>query len=201
MSKGRLEKEAVKGGTRSALVRAAAELLESRGMSGVTLRAVGGRAGVSRQAPYKHFRDKEGLLSVVAARYFDRLGGEMANAAEVAGADPLARLEAMGVCYARFALESPSRYRLMFGPELQNSTSEDLRSAAHAVHEKFVGAVAECQEVGELPAGDPIELAALLYAASHGAVDLTLSGHVEVSKSLGDPAELSRLLLARLRLS
>lgn len=201
MSKENLEEEAVKGGTRSALVRAAAELLESEGMSGVTLRAVGGRAGVSRQAPYKHFADKEELLSVVAAGYFDLLGEEMANAAKAAGDDPLACLEAIGVCYARFALKSPSRYGLMFGPELQNSTSEEFQSAAHAVHERFVGVVAECQEAGQLPAGDTVELAALLYATSHGAVDLTLSGHAETSKGLGDPAKLSRLLLARLRIS
>ncbi|HEX7170798.1 MAG TPA: helix-turn-helix domain-containing protein, partial [Rubrobacter sp.] len=52
--------------TRSALLGAAAGLLEGRGIEAVTLRAVGERAGVSRQAPYKHFADKEALLSVLA---------------------------------------------------------------------------------------------------------------------------------------
>lgn len=198
---GAYEAKRRKGGTRAALLRATAGLLESGGIGAVTLRAVGEAAGVSRQAPYKHFADKTELLSVVAARYFDSLGEEMAKAAEAADDDPLERVEAMAACYARFALASPSRYRLMFGPELRNSTSEELRSAAHAVHERFVGAVAECQDVGRLPGEDPVELSALLYATSHGAVDLTLSGHVEPSKGLGDPAAIARSLIARLEVS
>ncbi len=55
--------------------------------------------------------------------------------------------------------------------------------------------------VGELPGGDPVELAALMYATSHGAVDLALSGHTEESKGLGDPLALVRLLLDSLRTS
>lgn len=43
-----------------------------------------------------------------------------------------------------------------------------------------------------------MELAAILYATVHGAVELTLAGHVE-EKGLGDPDNLVRALLARLR--
>lgn len=201
MFEGEPTKDKARGGTRAALLRAATELLESQGIEAVTLRAVGRRAGVSRQAPYKHFANKQDLLSVVAAGSFGLLGEEMKDAAAAAGDDPLARLEAMGVCYASFALETPPRYRLMFGPELQDSASEDLGSAAGAVHDLFVKAVAECQDTGLLPAGDPVALSALLYATSHGAVDLTLSGHVEDSKGLGNPAAITRALITRLRIS
>jgi AcrR family transcriptional regulator len=201
MSKVEHKEERVRGGTRAALLRGAARLLEDRGMSAVTMRAVGEEAGVSRQAPYKHFADKKELLSVVAAGYLDLLGEQMENAAEAAGDDPLARLEAMSDCYARFALENPARYGLVFGSELRGSTSEELSSAAHAVHERFVGAVAECQEAGRLLAGDPVELSALLHAASHGAIDLVLSGHGEASKGLEDPVAITRSLIARLEVS
>jgi AcrR family transcriptional regulator len=187
-------------GTRAALLRAAAGLLEDRGMAAVTLRAVGERAGVSRQAPYKHFADKEELLSVVAAGYFDRVGVEMAEAADKAG-DAFGRLEAMAEAYVGFALESPHRCRLMFGPEVKGSPYPVVHEAAGAVHGRFVGVVAECQEAGDLPEEDPIRLAALMYATAHGAVDLALSGQTEEAKGLGDPLALVRLLLARLRIS
>jgi len=52
---------------------------------------------------------------------------------------------------------------------------------------------------GELPGGDPVELAAVLFATTHGAVELTLAGHVEEGKGLGDPAKLVHALLAQLR--
>ena len=63
---------------------------------------------------------------------------------------------------------------------------------------RLVGVVAECQEAGELPGGDVLGLAALLYATVHGAVDLALAGHAEEEKGLGDPLTLVRLLLVRL---
>lgn len=185
--------------TRSALLGAAAALLEGGGIEAVTLRAVGKRAGVSRQAPYKHFADKEALLSVLAAGYFERFGREMFEAAEGAGDDPLLRLEAMGAAYVRFALDNPHRYRLMFGEKTQRSPHPEVHEAAHALYEGFVGAIVECQEAGELPAGDPVELAALMYATSHGAVDLALAGQAEESKGLADPMSQLRLLLAHLR--
>ena len=59
--------------------------------------------------------------------------------------------------------------------------------------------MAACQEAGELPGGDPVELAAVLFATTHGAVELTLAGHVEEAKGLGDPAKLVHALLTQLR--
>lgn len=168
-------------------------------MQAVTLRAVGQAAGVSRQAPYRHFVDKEDLLSAVAVGYFERFYDGMVAAAEGAGEDPMARLEAMSEAYVRFGLENPNRYRLMLGPEIKDSPHPEVHVAARAVHEGFVEAVAECQKAGQLPAGDTVELAALMGATSHGAVDQTLAGHIEAKKGQGDPLALIRLLLSHLR--
>jgi AcrR family transcriptional regulator len=184
-------------GTRSTLLEVASGLLEQGGIGAVTLRAVGERAGVSRQAPYNHFADKATLLSVLAAGYLGRLGEAMGEAAEGAGEDTFEALGAMMQAYVRFALESPSRYRLI-GQEM-SGPHRGVHEAARAVHARFVRTVAACQEAGELPGGDPVELAAILFATTHGAVELTLSGHAEEEKRLGNPAELVRGLLARLR--
>jgi AcrR family transcriptional regulator len=160
---------------------------------------VGERAGVSRGAPYKHFADKEALLSVLAAGYFGRLGMEMWRAAEEAEGNPFSRLRAVGEVYVRFALANPHRYRLMFGEKMQGSPHPEVHEAAHALYEGFVGAVAECQEAGELPAGDPAGLAALIYATVHGAVDLALAGQEGEHKGLEDPLSQLYLLLFYLR--
>ena len=186
-----------RGDTRSDLLEAAAGLLEERGIEAVTLRAVGQRAGVSRQAPYKHFVDKGELLSVLAARYFERLAEGMISAAEGAGESPFARLEAMLEAYVQVALGSPARYRLMFGPEVRGLPYPKVHEAARGLYGRLVGVVAECQEAGKLPGGDPVELAALVYATVHGAVDLALAGHAE-EKGLADPLALVRSLIAHL---
>lgn len=76
----------------------------------MTLRAVGKRAGISRQAPYGHFADKEALLSALAVGYFGRLGARVAAAAEGAGDDPAARLGAIAEAYASCFRYSSRRY-------------------------------------------------------------------------------------------
>ena len=63
--------------TRRALLDSAAELLDGGGPGAVTLREVGARAGVSRGAPYRHFADKESLLTAVAAEGWQRVGDHM----------------------------------------------------------------------------------------------------------------------------
>ncbi len=183
------------GGTRAALLAAAAALLEAGGMDAVTLRAVGEHAGVSRQAPYKHFADKTELLSVLAAGYFRTLGAEVRTAA-AAETDPVRRLDAMCGAYVRYALDAPRRYRLMFGPETRGTLHPQVQEQAYALGLQFVLAVAACQEAGRFTGGDPMPLASLLYATCHGSVDLLLAGHAKDAS--GDPARVLSLLLAEL---
>jgi AcrR family transcriptional regulator len=65
-------------GTRDALVEAAARLLDAGGVEAVTLREVGRRAGVSHNAPYKHFASTQALLAAIAARELVRQGETLA---------------------------------------------------------------------------------------------------------------------------
>jgi hypothetical protein len=52
--------------------------------------------------------------------------------------------------------------------EMSGGRHREVHEAARAVHARFVGAVAACQQAGELPAGDPVELAAILYGPFTG---------------------------------
>lgn len=188
-----------RGDTRALLLAAADALLQEGGLAAVTLRAVGERAGVSRQAPYRHFTDKVDLLSELAADYFRRLRADV-DAASGDGFDaPLDRLERMTSAYVQFSLASPHRYRLMFGPEVRASLHAEVHAEARALGERFVNAVAAGQAAGVLVGDEPLELARLLYATSHGAVDLALAGHIKEGEPENDPASLIRLLLGRLR--
>jgi AcrR family transcriptional regulator len=70
------------GDLRPSLVRAATEVLEQQGISGLSLRGAARRAGVSHAAPYRHFPDREALLAVVAAQGYARLGEVLREAAQ-----------------------------------------------------------------------------------------------------------------------
>src|SRR5271170_6310825 len=58
---------------KQSLLDAAVDLLAEVGSQGFTLREVARRAGVSHNAPYRHFKDKDDLVAAVAAEGFDRL--------------------------------------------------------------------------------------------------------------------------------
>jgi AcrR family transcriptional regulator len=129
------------GDLRRALVDAALALVTEEQNWGFSLREVARRAGVSHNAPYKHFADKRDLLAAVAAAGFEAVRARLATAvAETRSAD--AALAAIGVAYVRFGLANPAHYRLMFGPTL--TTGEGGLPAAAA--EAAAGAKAVLQE-------------------------------------------------------
>jgi AcrR family transcriptional regulator len=179
--------------TREALLDAAARLLDAGGVEAVTLREVGRQAGVSHNAPYKHFPSKEYLLAALAARELERRG-----ARPEPSASPADRLREALHSYVRWALDSPARFRLIFGPWTVDST--ELHLAADAAQSRFVDTVVTAQQADLLPPGDPVRLASLLRSLAHGAADLAAAGHLAAGgKGNADPADLVDDLLAHLR--
>ncbi len=163
--------------TRDALLDAAQELLDQGGQSAVTLREVGRRAGVSHNAPYKHFADKQALLAAVAARELRRDGAALAEALEREPSPERALAEALRG-QVRQAVAFPERARLIYGRWTTANATEELIDAAHASSELMTETVRTAQQRGTLPEGDPERLAAMLRAASRGAAELESAGHL-----------------------
>jgi len=100
--------------TRRALLDDAAELLDSGGLDAVTLREVGARAGVSRGAPYRHFANKESLLTAVAAEGWERVGNHMHALKTDSRLLPADKLRAALVDLVAVSRRQPHLYQLMF---------------------------------------------------------------------------------------
>lgn len=170
--------------TRDELVAAAAALLDEGGPNAVTLRGVAERVGVSHNAPYKHFRDKEALLAAVAARDLAARGPDSDG-----GRPAVERLRTLARGYADWALRHPARFKLAFGRWTREEP--ELAGAADEGRRRFVSAVTQAQAEGALPRGDPERLTAMLLALGHGAADLALGGHLaRDGKGRADPADL-----------
>lgn len=181
--------------TRDRLVEVATILLEQGGPSAVTLREVGHQAGVSHNAPYKHFADKEDLLAAVAAAQLRQNRDSMQELRE--GREPGAALRLILHAYVSRAMAHPQMFRLIYGP--WRTDSAELGQAAHGARSLLVEVVQAAQDSGDLPAGDPDRMTALLQALAHGAADLALSGHLaRDGKGHADPDDLVDDLLARL---
>jgi AcrR family transcriptional regulator len=171
--------------TRDSLISAAAKFLDRGGPAGVTLREVGRAAGVSHNAPYKHFANKDQLLAAVAARELRRQTDATASKAGVS----LAELtpQSLMVRYVHWAQRYPERFKLTFGRWVRDDVN--LRLEATRARSILVAAVKTAQAGGDLPLGEPERLAALLWALAHGAADLALSGHLSTKGKAHAEAE------------
>jgi AcrR family transcriptional regulator len=110
------------GDLRRAIVTAAVELLSETQSVDFSLRELARRAGVSHNAPYKHFADKSELLAAVSAAGFNLLTTGIAEEIASIG-NPRAQLFVMLRTYIRFGVDNPALYRLMFGGYLSGPDS------------------------------------------------------------------------------
>ena len=184
--------------THATLLAVASELLTKGGPESVTLRAIGAAAGVSRTAPYRHFHDKDDLLSAVAAENLAFMAEAMRHGAAdtTATGTPLYRA-CLG--YVEAAMARPAHYRLVFGDFQIGNPSRALERAADECVELLYELVTEAQRDGILIAGDVRDLAALLWATLHGLVDLTLAGHLREPRTVDGTEATARLVALTLQ--
>lgn len=170
------------GDLRRALIDTALELVTEEQNWTFSLRELARRAGVSHQAPYNHFPEKQDLLAAVAVVGFERLRDGMLRA--MAGIDaPEALVDVIGRTYVRLGLENPALYRLMFGAALADAGPGDrptiARSAgagARAVLEEVIerGARSGAFAVSAGSREDQILAAHAFWSAVHGLTMLVI---------------------------
>jgi len=170
------------GSLKKALLEAALALIRKSGSSAFTLREVARRAGVSHNAPYRHFRHKEELLAALAAEGFDRLTESMTKAAEPAST-AMDRFRATGRGYVAFALRNPQHFTVMFEIPWQFDSYPQTQAAGARAFGTLVRHVEVCQTEGALPSGDPMPFALLAWSMVHGVAKLAISGRLPLAGS------------------
>jgi AcrR family transcriptional regulator len=120
------------GDLRHALVDAGLDMARTGGPEAVVLREATRRAGVTANAAYRHFADREALLHEVCTRAQSAVArsieAELAQVREQAPAERArARFRAVGVGYIRFARAEPGLFRtaFFFPVDLRRSQSEE----------------------------------------------------------------------------
>ena len=165
------------GHLREALVEAGLQLLEEMDRADLSLREVARRVGVSANAVYHHFANKEALLAALAAEGFRRLGQAQLNPpAEAAGAR--SPLHQAGLAYVRFAIDHRGLFRLMYSgftagqnhPELVNASMDSLEASMQAANRHLPGG-------GDAPPASPQDML-LLWSIVHGLSNLALGGQL-----------------------
>ena len=99
------------GDLRTALIDAGLHLTRTGGPEALTIREATRQVGVSPNAAYRHFVDREALLRAVASAIQHRMVARMQSSARRHASD---RLRAVGMGYIKFALDEPGWFTVAF---------------------------------------------------------------------------------------
>ncbi|MCX4762682.1 TetR/AcrR family transcriptional regulator [Streptomyces sp. NBC_01275] len=186
------------GDLRRAILGAALDVIAAEGPSGLSLRDLARRAGVSHAAPAHHFRDRTGLLTAIAAEGFGLLAAATKEAADLKDA---------GVRYVRFAREHPAHFQVMFAPELLRADDLELTTARALATDALRTAVSAASAVSAVspvrPDNDNGDADARLagvaaWSLAHGFATLLLSHNLDGAVGDRDPEEVFRTLAGML---
>lgn len=118
------------GNLREALIAAALDLIAKKGPAGFTFADAARSAGVSSAAPYRHFRDRDALITDVARRGFELFADRLDGAWNEGRPNPFTAFENVGRAYLAFARDEPAYYSAMFEAGLSLDDDPALRQAA-----------------------------------------------------------------------
>jgi AcrR family transcriptional regulator len=165
------------GRLREEILAAAVSLVGRVGsVEALSLRAVAREAGITPMSIYAHFETKEELVWALIESEFASLAQQL-DRAQADLEDPVERLRARCLAYARFGLEKPGNFLVLFGtagrPTPPQTTPQQL--PGWPVFAGFVAAIEACVSAGRAPEVRPRAAATRLWAALHGITVLRVS--------------------------
>lgn len=171
------------GHLREELIRRGLDALEREGAEVLSLRALAESAGVSKTAPYRHFKDKDLFLGALADEGYRLLHEALAAPIEpgLKRKRSESPVSAMGRAYMAFAVARPALYRLMNSP-LICRMPEELTGWARKSLLLLAGTLAAsrgstAKEPPARRAGPPdLDATAAAWAYIHGLVLIRIDG-------------------------
>jgi len=163
--------------TRTKILDAARELFAAHGFEAVTMRKIAEKVEYTPTALYFHFADKETLIRELCVHDFYVFGEEVAKLMNIE--DPIERLRTLGREYARFAINHPQHYRIMFmTPTVLTSECQEWKGdPAHDAYAFLRWTMQEAIDKGRVrPEFNDADLAAqVAWSAIHGVVSLQIT--------------------------
>lgn len=167
--------------TKDRILAIAISELEAKGLDGLSLRAVGQKAGITPMAVYRHFADKAALLQAVGEHAFDVWRSRVQA---VPSPTLLAGYDAVTTAFVDFALDEPALFDAAFvlKTRAERIYPDDFEAGRSPVIGGFAQQLAQGQAEGLVRAGPPLELAMGVWGVVQGLVALHRSGRFNLSR-------------------
>lgn len=167
------------GDLRASLLDTAKSMVCESGIEGLSLRKLADKVGVSRTAPYHHFKDKNELLCAIAEEGFHHWHATAMKIFDQKDLAPKQKYQQFIYGYISYAAENPELYDLMFGRTIwkQNAATKALKEVAYPSFQYQVSMTKKWQEQGLMPASeDTLRLAQVTWGTMHGIARLLIDG-------------------------
>ncbi|QRV25707.1 TetR/AcrR family transcriptional regulator [Marinomonas foliarum] len=179
------------GDLTKSLLDSAAIIIKEQGVESLSMRKLADTVGVSRTAPYHHFKDKNALLCALAEQGFheqerilNSLKSEKQQATET--------FKKYVHAYLEYALQYSETYDLMYGRTLwkAGNPSDSLKTASKQTFKAWIDWVEELQEKNILPNNNtPLRIGQTTWASLHGLARLFIDGIYLDKEDLSDMVE------------
>ncbi|MBK7320148.1 TetR/AcrR family transcriptional regulator [Candidatus Villigracilis affinis] len=167
------------GDLKNALIKAGVEILAKDGVSGLSLRKVAMKAGVSHAAPYAHFADKQALIAAISTEGFRQLYERVSGVAEEYQNQPEKQLVEAAWAYVQFAMDDPDRFKVMFSGVLEKEKEYPDFVTESQRNFQLVKMIVEANQAsGRLRSGDSALVALSAWGIIHGFILLLLEGQI-----------------------
>ncbi|MBX2860254.1 MAG: TetR/AcrR family transcriptional regulator [Vampirovibrio sp.] len=186
------------GDLRNALIYWGKLVLKKKGLQGLTLREVARAAGVSHNAPYRHFKDKTALLSAIVMDGFDQLSDATQSAID-SGGTPQDQLTRACAAYVNIAIRSPETTQLMLGRlAAEKECPPALTQAGFRLFSLLTEMIEEGQQAGVYRSGESREMALSVWAMVQGLAILISSEQIKRGASQREISRLTKRLCSQL---
>lgn len=164
---------------RNALIEKSIEIVSSEGVQSFSLRKAAAACGVSHAAPYKHFQNKEQLLSAMQEHITDRFSILLEEVIRKYEGTPVL-LKQMGLAYVAFFIKNPTYFSFLYSQsdiviDLQCQIPEEENYRPYMLYKK---AVISILEQVHYPLEKQNDVVIFLWAFIHGIVSLATMSNV-----------------------
>ncbi len=167
------------GDLRSSLLKAATKMISDKGIEALSLRRLAASVGVSRTAPYHHFKDKNELLCAIAEEGFRQRHLAAQQSFDDKSLAMREKFSAYINDYVKFAGDNQELYELMFGRTIwkRQKSTQELRDSAYPCFQHQVEMTSAWQKMGLLDKDEnTLRLSQVIWGTIHGIAKLYIDG-------------------------
>ncbi|MDO6564085.1 TetR/AcrR family transcriptional regulator [Amphritea sp. 1_MG-2023] len=168
------------GDLHQTLLQAATDIISEGGSASLSMRKLADRVGVSRTAPYHHFKDKNALLCAIAEQGFKQVEKFLEEARNREQTEPLTTIFTGYVHhYIKRAYQNREQYDLMFGREVwrHGSPTASLQNISRRHFKSWLNWIDQLCQQGVIRSGDStLRTAQVCWATLHGLCRLLNDG-------------------------